>query len=87
MRAEKRRRSCCGAAWGLHHHLAAIGLVLILSLISGYFLSQNTDARMPYIDSLTTWGSVITTYMVARKIVENWIYWIVIDFVSIYLYE
>lgn len=41
---------------------------------------------MPYIDSFTTWGSVITTYMVARKVMENWIYWIVIDSVSIFLY-
>ena len=41
---------------------------------------------MPYIDSFTTWGSVITTFMVARKIVENWMYWIVIDAVSIFLY-
>lgn len=72
--------------WGLNNHLVAIGLVMVLSLMSGYFLSQNTDARMPYIDSFTTWGSVITTYMVARKVIENWIYWIVIDFVSIFLY-
>jgi len=37
-------------------------------------------------DSLTTWGSVVTTFMVARKILENWIYWLAIDLVSIYLY-
>ena len=41
---------------------------------------------MPYIDSFTTWGSVITTFMVARKVLENWLYWIVIDAVSIFLY-
>jgi nicotinamide mononucleotide transporter len=72
--------------WGLKNHLAIIGLVLVLSAISGYLLSQNTDARMPYIDSFTTWGSVITTFMVARKVLENWLYWIVIDAVSIFLY-
>ena len=72
--------------WSLNSHLAAIGLVLILSLISGYLLSQNTNASLPYIDSFTTWASFITTFMVARKIVENWIYWIVIDSVSIFLY-
>ena len=74
---------CC---WGLKKHFSAIGLVLVLSAISGYLLSQNTEARMPYIDSFTTWGSVITTFMVARKVLENWIYWIVIDAVSIFLY-
>jgi nicotinamide mononucleotide transporter len=35
---------------------------------------------------LLPWGSVITTYMVARKVIENWLYWIVIDSVSIFLY-
>ena len=73
-------------SWGIMQHAAAIGLVLVLSAVSGYLLSQNTDARMPYIDSFTTWGSVITTYMVARKVLENWLYWIVIDGVSIFLY-
>ena len=73
-------------SWGIMQHAAAIALVLVLSAVSGYLLSQNTDARMPYIDSFTTWGSVITTYMVARKVLENWLYWIVIDGVSIFLY-
>ena len=46
----------------------------------------STDAPFPYLDSLTTWGSVLTTFMVARKVVENWLYWLVIDSLSIYLY-
>jgi nicotinamide mononucleotide transporter len=54
--------------------------------MSGYLLSENTDARLPYLDSFTTWGSVFTTVMVARKVLENWLYWIVINSVSIYLY-
>jgi len=72
--------------WGAKQHISAIGLTLLLSAISGYLLSQNTDARMPYIDSFTTWGSVITTYMVARKVLENWLYWMVINSISIFLY-
>ena len=36
--------------------------------------------------SFTTWGAVLTTYMVAKKVLENWIYWFVIDAVAIYLY-
>ncbi|MFL2530162.1 MAG: nicotinamide riboside transporter PnuC [Porticoccaceae bacterium] len=74
------------SVWGIKQHMAAIGLVLILSVVSGYLLSQNTEARMPYIDSFTTWGSVITTFMVARKVLENWLYWIVINSVAIFLY-
>ncbi|MFY0699974.1 MAG: nicotinamide mononucleotide transporter, partial [Bermanella sp.] len=36
--------------------------------------------------SFTTWGAVLTTYMVAKKVLENWIYWFVIDAIAIYLY-
>jgi len=38
------------------------------------------------LDSFTTWGAVLTTYMVAKKILENWIYWIVIDVLAAYMY-
>jgi nicotinamide mononucleotide transporter len=60
--------------------------ILIMSLLSGYFLDEHTHAVWPYIDSFTTWASVITTFMVAKKILENWLYWLVIDSISIPLY-
>ena len=44
------------------------------------------DAAFPYLDSFTTVAAVVTTYMVAKKVLENWIYWFVIDSVSVYLY-
>ena len=72
--------------WPLRNHLIAISLVLLAALISGTLLAQNTDAALPYLDSFTTWGSIVTTWMVARKILENWLYWLVIDSASIYLY-
>ena len=72
--------------WSLATHVSAIGIIMIATVISGYLLAANTDARLPYLDSFTTWASVITTLMVARKIIENWLYWVVIDTVSIFLY-
>ena len=72
--------------WPLRNHLIAIGVVSLAALTSGTLLSQNTDAALPYLDSFTTWGSIVTTWMVARKILENWLYWLVIDSASIYLY-
>ena len=45
-----------------------------------------TDAEQPIIDSFTAIFSLFATYMVTKKILENWIYWIVIDIVSVYLY-
>ncbi len=74
------------ACWRLRVHLLVIIAVLLISLVSGYLLANNTAAAWPYLDSFTTWASVLTTWMVARKILENWIYWLVIDSVSIFLY-
>lgn len=72
--------------WSLQKHLATVTVIIALAALSGYLLNIYTDAAMPLIDSLTTWGSVVTTYMVARKVFENWYYWFVIDSISIYLY-
>ena len=32
-----------------------------------------------YVDALVAWGSVFATWLVARKVLENWLYWIVLD--------
>lgn len=72
--------------WPLGYHLTALGTTLLISLLSGFLLAQYTNAALPFLDSFTTVGGVITTWMVARKVLENWLYWIVIDLISIYVY-
>jgi nicotinamide mononucleotide transporter len=72
--------------WPLRIHLMAIVVLALLSALSGYVLSENTDAAFPYIDSLTTWFAVWGTLLVARKVLENWWYWLLIDIASILIY-
>lgn len=74
------------SSWTVTQHAKAVTLVLGLTFISTQVLARYTDAAMPLLDSLTTWGSIVATWMVARKIIENWHYWFVIDSLSIYLY-
>ena len=66
--------------------MAALAGVLALSAVSGAWLTASTAAALPYLDSFIAWGSILTTWMVARKILENWLYWFVIDSLSIYVY-
>ena len=68
------------------NNLLIILAVLLATAVSGWLLSQHSDAAWPFVDSFTTWGSVVTTFMVAKKVLENWLYWLVIDSVSIPLY-
>lgn len=70
----------------LNQHFMVVGAVGLLSFASGYWLSHNSSAALPYVDSFTTWAAVITTWMVTRKILENWLYWVVIDLVSMWLF-
>ncbi|MDJ0939991.1 MAG: nicotinamide riboside transporter PnuC [Woeseiaceae bacterium] len=66
-------------SWPAGWHLRAIVAVLLASVVAGFLLERNTDAMFPYIDSMTTFGALWATFLVARKVIENWYYWLVID--------
>ena len=73
-------------SWTVNRHVTVALIVIIASLINGWWLERYTDSPAPYLDSFVTWGSVVTTWMVARRIIENWLYWIVVDGVAAWLY-
>ena len=65
----------------------------ILLLITGFFfagiggvLDRFTDSPVPYWDAFTTALSFTATWMLARKIIEHWILWVIVDVVSMGLY-
>lgn len=72
--------------WPLETHLKAIAAIITVSVANGYLLSTFSDAAFPYIDSLTTWFAIWSTFLVARKVLENWWYWLVIDSASVIIY-
>jgi nicotinamide mononucleotide transporter len=71
--------------WPLARHALTLALIALVSVVA-WFLLRQTSAAYPFLDSLTAVASVVATFMVARKVIENWIYWFVIDSVLIYLY-
>ena len=70
----------------IRHHILIMILGSLLTFLLGFYLSVYTDAQLPIVDSFTTVFSIIATYMVVKKILSNWLYFIIIDTVSIYLY-
>ena len=74
------------SVWPLRTHAVAIGGSVASSAVVGWLMSRHTNAAFPYLDAFVTVSSVVTTYMVARKILENWLYWLVVDSLSMYLY-
>ena len=74
------------SVWGRDVHGIAIATIVSASIVSGYLLARYSDAVYPYVDSMTTWGAIWATFLVARKVLENWWYWLVIDAASIVIY-
>jgi nicotinamide mononucleotide transporter len=72
--------------WPILPHLAGLLGIVALSWINSYFLRRYTAAAWPLLDSMVTWSSVFATFLVARKVYENWYWWLVIDSVSLCLY-
>jgi nicotinamide mononucleotide transporter len=67
------------------HVIGALSVVLI-SVLTAQYLVRETQAAWPYLDSLTTWGSLFTTWLTARVKLENWAYWFLIDAVEAFLF-
>ncbi|MFO7276233.1 MAG: nicotinamide riboside transporter PnuC [Pseudomonadota bacterium] len=72
--------------WPLRAHAVAVLALLAASAISAWWLERETQAAWPFLDSFTTWGSLFTTWLVARSKLENWLYWFVIDSILVFLY-
>ena len=74
------------STWSLRRHVIVIFSILGFSFLAGNLLGAYTNAALPFFDSLTTFGALVATYMVAKKKLENWIYWFVIDSISVSLF-
>jgi nicotinamide mononucleotide transporter len=72
--------------WPLAAHAGAWAVILALSALSSRWLAAETGAAWPVLDSVTTWASLVATWLVVRMKLENWLYWIAIDVVLTYLF-
>jgi nicotinamide mononucleotide transporter len=52
----------------------------------GYLMAEFTDAAVPYGDAFTTVASLIAQWLMARKKLETWLFWISVDVVAIGIY-
>ena len=62
---------------------------IVLSLIAfvmAWAVKSLTDVALPYLDSWTTVFSLFATWLTIRRVVENWLYWILIDLIYIFIF-
>ena len=73
-------------SWGWSKNLAFIAIGLIISAAATYYLTINNQSQSPMLDAYTTVFAVMNTWLMAKKILQNWLYWVIIDAAAVVLY-
>lgn len=74
------------ASWHWTRHLLVIAIGIFISYPLGFALQHYTIAAATYLDAFTMVFSLVATWLTLNKILENWLYWMVINLIYIYLY-
>ena len=72
--------------WSRSQQIIFLAIGTILTLATAYYLESINASQSPYLDAGVTVFSVLNTLLMARKILQNWLYWIIIDAAAIVLY-
>ncbi len=59
---------------------------VLFYLVIWYILDHYTNSDVPRLDAFTTALSFVATWMLARKLIEHWLIWIIVNVVSVGLY-
>lgn len=70
----------------LSEYIAWCLVVLISTAVVGYLMGNYSDASFPYPDAFTTCASLTAQWLLSRKKLFNWAFWIVVDIVAIIIY-
>jgi nicotinamide mononucleotide transporter len=72
--------------WSVNKNILLILSGFIIATIIGYLSDTYSNAQFAYLDTFVMVFSVLATWMLANKVLENWLYWIVVDSAAIVLY-
>ena len=73
--------------WPRRFHWWALLLGSIVALGLGYTVHNFSDAERPLFDAFTTVFSLLATYMEVIKVLEAWLYWLLLNLASVWLYH
>lgn len=72
--------------WAFTTQLYFILIGIFLTVLIAFYLKQSATSQSPYLDAGVTVFSVMNTWLMAKKVLQNWLYWIIIDAAAIVLY-
>lgn len=69
--------------------ILVVGIGAPGSLLLGLLLHSYTDAALPYLDATLSVTSLLAQWLMSRKILENWLIWVVLDvaYVGMFMYK
>ena len=73
--------------WSMNSHLLLLTVSALAWLALAFYLRARLNSAKPYADSFTTIFSLGATLLMINMIHLNWLWWIVIDLVAVYLYS
>lgn len=68
-------------------HFRLILMGVLLTLLLGFVFDRYTPTALPYPDSFITAFSIIATFLTVRKVLESWLYWVVVDLLAVFLFH
>lgn len=63
-----------------------VAVYVVLHVAIYFLLVEFTDSRVPILDSMSTALCIVAMWMLSRKLVEQWLVWLVVDIISVGLY-
>ena len=67
--------------------LACSTIICVLAIIlASNLFTKYTDAELPYWDNTTSILSVLAIWLQSRKKIESWVFWLIIDILSVGIY-
>lgn len=62
------------------------GVLCVIATLSCGFILQQMGGALPFIDSLTAVLSIVAMIFMVKRLIEQWIVWIIIDLFTIYMW-
>jgi nicotinamide mononucleotide transporter len=81
----KKNQLKISSASGTLYFTAIIWIAFLFSIIL-FILRHYTTSTTPFSDAFITASSLFALWLTTRKILENWLLWILIDLIAVYLY-
>ena len=66
--------------------LPLVAVYALLHVAIYFVLTEFTDSQVPVFDSMSTALCIVAMWMLSRKLVEQWLVWLVVDMISVELY-